>query len=117
MTHDDKWICQACQEGRHRMCEDPENCLCPKAVEARYQNEDYTAHLKRLEMTRKREPIHIRLCALSQVPKQNPTELHISIEEGGTLTDMNGKVLWSGFVSVESFEETMAEYKKHLVTA
>lgn len=102
-------ICKACQESRHRMCEDPENCECTKAVAARNSDPD---HLKRLEVSRgHKDPIHIRLVGLTQKPKENPTSLHISIEEGGTLTNLEGKILWSGFVSVESFEETLKTYQ------
>lgn len=53
--------------------------------------------------------IHIRLIGLDLNGQDKPTRLHIAIEQGGTLTDLKGKGLWSGFVSVESFMETIRD--------
>lgn len=106
-------ICKACQESRHRMCEDPERCECPKAVAARDAQEPTTQeHLKRLSK-HPVDQVHIRLQGLSQKPGQSPTELHVSIEEGGTTLD-NGKVLWNGFISVDSFRDVVAETKRFI---
>lgn len=54
--------------------------------------------------------IHLRLVGLDQTPGQAPTRLHIAIENGGTLTNLQGEGLWSGFISASSFEETLKLY-------
>jgi hypothetical protein len=53
---------------------------------------------------------HIRLVGLHQKIGENPSGLHISIEEGGTLTDLKGKCLYSESVSTESFLETLQTF-------